>query len=148
MIRAGEGGYLIGEFSNKNLVAIGWHKMGDLTNVKSQDALKKLYRQSYPQEKPGAIAGGAAVIQKFCNVVQKTDPVITYDPNTREYLVGEITSDYYYKPGLIPDYSNIRNVEWKNRVSRDELQSATRNSLGSTLTLFAVSPRLGKISSQ
>jgi restriction system protein len=66
--------------------------------------------------------------------------VITYDPNTREYLVGEITSDYYYKPGLIPDYPNIRNVEWKNRVSRDELQAATRNSLGSTLTLFAVSP--------
>src|SRR5262249_18486258 len=140
MIRAGEGGYLIDEFFKKNLVAIGWHEMGDLTTVKSQEALKKLYRQTYPQAKPGKIAAAAAVIQKFCNVAQKTDPVITYDRNTREYLIGEITSDYYYKPGVIPDHPNIRDVEWKNRVSRDELQAATRNSLGSTLTLFAVSP--------
>jgi restriction system protein len=140
MIRAGEGGYLIDEFAKKNLVSIGWHEMGDLTNVKSQDALKQLYRQTYPQAKPGSIAGAAAVIHKFCNVVQKTDPVITYDPNTREYLVGEITSDYHYKPNVIADHPNIRDVDWKNRVSRDELQAATRNSLGSTLTLFAVSP--------
>src|SRR5262245_46475266 len=131
MIRAGEGGYLIDEFSEKNLVAIGWHQMGDLTNVKTQEALKKLYRQTYPQAKTGSIAAAAAVIHKFCNVAQKTDHVITYDPNTREYLVGEITSDHYYKPGVIPDYPNIRDVSWQNRVSRDELQAATRNSLGS-----------------
>src|SRR5262249_4809311 len=128
------------EFSEKNLAAIGWHEIGDLTNLKSQEALKKLYRQTYPQAKPGSIAAGAAVIYKFCNVAQKTDPVITYDPNTREYLIGEITSVYYYRLGVIPDYPNIRDVEWKNRVSRDELQAATRNSLGATLTLFAVSP--------
>jgi restriction system protein len=140
MIRAGEGGYLIDEFSKKNLVAIGWNQMGDLTNVKSQDALKQLYRQTYPQAKPGTIPGAAAVIQKFCNAVQKNDAVVSYDPNKREYLIGQITSDYYYKPGVIPDYPNIRDVNWQNRVSRDELQPATRNSLGSTLTLFAVSP--------
>jgi restriction system protein len=54
MIRAGEGGYLIDEFSKKNLVAIGWHQMGDLTNVKSQDALKQLYLTEIPSDTASA----------------------------------------------------------------------------------------------
>ncbi len=140
MIRAGEGGYLIDEFEAKKLVAIGWHQLGDLTNIKSQDALKRLYRQTYPQHKLGKIAGAVAVIHKFCNVVQKNDGVLSYDRNSREYLVGQIKSDYYYKAGVIEDYPNLRDVEWRSRVSRDVLQPGTRNSLGSTLTLFAISP--------
>jgi restriction system protein len=145
MIRAGEGGYLIDEFEAKKLVAIGWHHLGDLTNIESQDALKKLYRQTYPQHKPGKIAGAVAVIHKFCNVVQKNDGVLSYDRDSREYLIGEIKSDYYYKPGAIEDYPNLRDVEWKSRVSRDDLQAGTRNSLGSTLTLFAISPEAWEI---
>jgi restriction system protein len=140
MIRAGEGGYLIDEFAKMKVVAIGWHLMGDLTNVKSQDAFKKLYRQAYPQAKPGRARGGVAVVHKFCNVVQIGDGVVSYDRNDREYLVGEIRGDYYYKPGIIEEYPNFRDVEWKSRVSRDDLEPATRNSLGSTLTLFAISP--------
>jgi restriction system protein len=140
MIRAGEAGYLIDEFEKRKVVAIGWSQMGDLTKVKTQEALKKLYRQTYPQARPGRVAGGAAVVHKFCNVVQREDGVVSYDKNTREYLVGEINSDYYYKPGVIEDYPNFRDVEWKSRVSRDDLQPGTRNSLGSTLTLFAISP--------
>jgi hypothetical protein len=39
MIRAGQGGYLAGEFANKNIVAIGWSQLGDLTNLKSRDEI-------------------------------------------------------------------------------------------------------------
>jgi len=53
-------------------------------------------------------------------------------------LVGAITSDYTYKPDEIKDYPHIRKVEWQGRVSRDALSAASRNSLGSTLTLFLV----------
>lgn len=80
------------------------------------------------------------VRKRFSAPGLKGDGVVTYDPSTREYLVGEITSDYRYEPGLIPLYPNIRDVVWNSRVSRDALESDTRNSLGSTLTLFAVSP--------
>ena len=84
MIRAGEAGYLIDEFSKNKLVAIGWSQMGDLSQVKTQEALKKLYRQTYPQAKPGKVAGAAAVIHKFCNVAQRGDGVVSYDRNARE----------------------------------------------------------------
>ena len=36
MVRAGEGSYLIDEFA-RGFVAIGWHKLGDLSEVISQE---------------------------------------------------------------------------------------------------------------
>jgi restriction system protein len=138
MIRAGEGGFLIDEFA-KGVVAIGW-ELGDLSQFRSRDELKKAYRQVYPQQKPGKVAAAVAVIYKFCNVIEKGDPVVSYDRGTREYLVGKITSDYYFKIGVIRDYPHLRDVSWEDRVSRDVLTVGTRNSLGSTLSLFSISP--------
>ncbi len=139
MIRAGEGGFRIADFT-KGYVAIGWDEMGDLTSLSSQEATKQRYRETYPQSKAGRVAGAAAVLYKFSKTLQIGDSVVTYDGNTREYLIGEIKSDYYYKPDVIGDMPNLRDVDWKHRVSRDKLEPATRNSLGSTLTLFAISP--------
>ena len=34
MLRSGEGGYLVAEFLEKKLGAIGWNKIGDLSKVK------------------------------------------------------------------------------------------------------------------
>lgn len=77
------------------------------------------------------MAAVGAVLHKFCNVIQIGDAVITYDPNTREYLVGEISGAYSYDPSL-KDHPNVRDVKWQSRNSRD--------AFGSTLTLFAISP--------
>lgn len=55
-------------------------------------------------------------------------------------MVGKIASDYYFKVGVIPDYPHLRDVSWQDRVSRDVLTVGTRNSLGSTLSLFSISP--------
>ena len=33
MVRAGEGGYPFEEFKDKNVVAIGWNDVGDLSKV-------------------------------------------------------------------------------------------------------------------
>lgn len=140
MIRAGQGGYLAGEFANKNIVAIGWKELGDLTNLKSRDEIWDLCRRTYPKDKPGKVITSVSVLYRFRNVIQKGDGVVTYDPSTREYLVGEIASDYRFDPSIIPDHPNIRGLVWQSRVSRDALPSATRNMLGSIITLFAISP--------
>ncbi len=52
------------------------------------------------------------------------------------YLVGTIAGDYEYREGALDDHPNIRKVSWKGRVERDFLNIASRNTLGSTLTLF------------
>ena len=57
-------------------------------------------------------------------------------PPSRTYHVGVVQGEANRVPDL-PDYtSNFRKVKWLHRIDRDTLTSPTRNSLGSTLTLF------------
>src|SRR5665213_1967244 len=139
MIRAGEGGYLSEEFA-KGFVAIGWPDLGDLSGQSDLEKIKILYRKAYPKDKSGKIANAAAMIHKFCNVIQKGDTVISYDRNSREYRVGEISSDYFFKQGVVSDSPHVRKVNWKYEVSRDSLNLNTRNSLGGIQTLFSINP--------
>jgi restriction system protein len=137
MVRAGEGGYLIKEFA-KGFVAIGWKALGDMTAVTDLEGIRKCYIKAYPDAKQGEIGNQVAMFYKFRSVMQVGDKVISYDPEAREYLVGTIASDYYYKLGEVGDYPQVRKVKWEGRVSRDLLSPASRNSLGSTLTIFAI----------
>jgi restriction system protein len=137
MVRAGEEGYLIDEFA-RGFVGIGWNEIGDLKEVKTQENIRELYSRVYPNCKPGKANGDVAVIYKFRSVLKVDDNVITYDKGGREYLVGTITSEYFYRPDVIKDYNHLHTVSWEERVKRDRLSASSRNSLGSTLPLFAV----------
>jgi len=137
MVRAGEKGRLADEFA-KGYVAIGWHVMGDMSGIATQDEMRDLYEKTHPDAKPGLVGNAAAMAFKFCKTMEKGDKVISYDKTSREYMVGEITSNYRYAPDVVEDYPNIREVKWQGKVSRDRLSVPTKNSLGSVLTLFSL----------
>ena len=137
MVR-GEGGTLFKKFE-KGLVAVGWEKVGDLTNIDSREIVRELYEKNYPEDSPGKAANAIGVIYKFRSALKEGHNVITYDPHSRQYLVGKITSDYIFSEAEINyEYPHLRKVNWLGKVSRDSLLPATRNMLGSTLTLFSV----------
>ncbi len=102
------------------------------------DEVRAAYSKAYPNAKAGKIGNAVAMIHKFRSVLKPSDHVITYNPAQREYLVGNIVGDYMFKPGEIKDHVHLRKVDWLGRVSRDQLSVASRNTLGSTLTLFSV----------
>ena len=137
MVRAGEGGYLAKDFA-RGFVAIGFEKLGDMTDVTAQERIREKFITAYPDARPSEIGNPVAIFYKFRTVLTVGDTVLTYDPDSREYLLGKIASDYYYKPGEVPDYNHVRKVQWAGRVSRDSLTATSRNSLGSTLTMFAI----------
>ncbi len=141
VVRSGEGGYLIKEFS-RGYIGIGWNDLLDLTNVHSQEDIRSIYLMYYPSDKPSKVGNAVAMIYKFQTLMQKGDKVITFDPINREYLIGTVRSDYIYKPNEIKDYHHIRKVKWEDKVSRDALSVSTRNSLGSTLSVFSVSEEM------
>jgi restriction system protein len=136
MVRS-SGGDLIADFK-KGYVAIGFGDTGDLSDATTAEAIRERYVQANPDEKPGAVHNAVAMLRKFRSVMQVGDQVVTYDPSARHYLLGTIQSDYIYKPGVVGDLGHLRKVHWDAEVSRDVLRVASRNSLGSTLTLFAV----------
>jgi restriction system protein len=137
MVRAGENGRLFEDFE-KGYVAIGWGDIEDMTALNTREKMNAAHEEKYSHHKPGRKHNAAAMAHKFRNELSKGDFVLTYNPASREYLIGEITGDYEYRPDAVGDYGNIRKANWTGKISRDSLKSKTRNSLGSTLTLFSL----------
>lgn len=80
------------------------------------------------------------IIDAFVNVIKAGDYVVTYDKSSRLYYIGEVIGDYFFDDNLSKDYPNLRKVKWNNKViSRDDLSSASKNSLGSVSTVFHLS---------
>ncbi len=138
MVRAGENASLFNKFKDKNVVAIGWNEVGDLSNVSTPEDVKQIVRDKYPEYKSGKLNITAGQLVKFRFKFRKGDYIITYDPENRIYLVGEITGDYEYNPGSL-GYSHVRRVKWLGEVSRDMLSTSTKNTLGAISTLFELS---------
>lgn len=139
MIRAGRGGTYIDDFHDKSCAAIGWSRLGNLKQYGDAEAVREAYISEFPQAKPQAMANAVAMIVKFRDQIKKGDTVISYNTETRQYLIGEDQGQYVYKPGEVGDYPNLRVVDWQGWVDRDALSQSAKNSLGSTLTLFSVS---------
>lgn len=137
MVRA-EGGTLFEKFA-KGVVAVGWELVGDLTPARTREAVRRLYETAYPEDSPGKATNAISVLHKFRSVLQPNHKVVTYNPLSRQYLVGDLVSEYTFSVREVgPEYPHIRKVTWVGRVNRDDLSPSTRNSLGSTLTLFAI----------
>ncbi len=136
MVRAGEGGYLAEAFEEAGHIAVGWAGAGDFTQIDSLEKMRRRIIDSGVEAKAGAIANSASMAWKFRGVLGPGDRVVTYNPQSREYLLGTITGEYRYAPGTVPDYDHVRSVHWEASVGRDDLSLSSRNTLGSTLTLF------------
>lgn len=79
---------------------------------------------------------------KFRDQFTAGDLIVSYNPETREYLLGIDQGEYLYQPNTVGDYANLRKVEWLGKVSRDQLPQKAKNSLGSTLTLFSINQEI------
>ena len=135
MVRAGAGGYLFDEFKTKNVVAIGWNNLGDLSNGPSLERIKELYRKEYPDEKDGKVNASCGMIRRFRFDFNKGDYVVTYNPVARHYLIGEIIGDYAFNAKLL-EYHHIHSIKWLGEVVRESLSLSTRNTLGAISTIF------------
>src|SRR5690606_37285929 len=111
-VRAGVGGRYFDEFKARSAVAIGWVDMGDMSALKTRDDISKAGAKVYPTWKPMEVAAAAGMLYRFVSEIKVGDPVLTYDPSNRIYLVGAITSEYLYDPRIIGDYPNVRRVQW------------------------------------
>lgn len=135
MVRS-NGGDLVPTFLEKSIVSIGWCPDVDFTGAKKED-----FRRALNQEYPSSLKSvpiWVGFFDKFVNKMAQNDYVITYDSTLRQYHLGVITGDYVYNSKLSEPHT--RAVNWFERtISRDSISNSTKNSLGSTLTIFRLS---------
>lgn len=138
MVRSGSGGYLIDEFLDNNIIAIGWNDIGKIKKNISYAALRKNFEDAYPEDSDGRVNQCMGQIWRFYNEFSMGDKVITYDSSTRQYYLGEIVSNYQYSENF--EFHHYREVKWQEEpTERDVLQADTKNKLGSILTIFQIS---------
>ncbi len=141
MVRAGKNAFLIDEFKENNIVAIGWG-LGNLKD-KSKEEIEELVYEKYPNKTKNQNTIIVAQEYKFLKDIKKGDYVLSYNPGTRNYLLGKITSNYYFSDIISKtldddDYSDVRNVKWLDDIPRDKLNISTKNTLGAISTLFNI----------
>lgn len=140
MVRAQRGGRLFEEFKEHSLVAIGWQSMGDMQSLKTRDDFIHAVEAHYPEMRQGQVIASASQSYRFVREFKLGDRVITYNPEDRTYLVGTLSGEYEYTPGLIEENPHVRHVHWDGPVPRDALSVSARNSLGAISTIFLVPP--------
>ncbi|MDZ7730627.1 MAG: restriction endonuclease [Natrialbaceae archaeon] len=141
MVRAGNDNELVEEFESRSLVAVGWEELGDVSDVQSFEDMKARFNSTdeYTEHNSRRIAQNAGQVNRFALEMEEGHLVLSYDKTERQYLIGEITSGYEWKPSDHPPrYPHVRRVKWKDTVSRDEFSTSTKNTLGSTLTVFSL----------
>lgn len=138
LVRAGEGAYLVEEFLNLGVVAIGWSEIGSIAKAQTYEEVKNLLKNSHPDYSDGKLNITAGQLNRFRFEFQQGDTVITYDPEERKYHVGQIISDYEFKKSIIEDMNHLRKVKWSGSVSRDDLTTSARNTLGAALTIIEI----------
>ena len=136
MVRAGENSFLMEDFKNNNIVAIGWD-LGDLREIPDEE-IATLFEEKYGSTK------SLNQVLRFKNEFQINDYVITVDTKTQTFYLGKIISDYHRSDIITKqdssndNYFDVRDVEWICEFSKDYLKESTQKTLGAVQTVYKI----------
>lgn len=125
-------------FLKSNLIAIGWHEMGDLSKIEAnRDAFKEKYMVAYPDAKKGSVATGAGMLYRFCYEAQVGDYVVFPSKINREVNLGVVEGAYVYDSSQ-PEYVQTRKVKWLKHLPRTAFSQGALYEIGSAMSFFTV----------
>lgn len=140
MVR-GEGGQRYDDFRDRNVVAIGFGQLSAMVKPgMSRKQLITACARAMPAVKRGALIAQASQVWRFVNEIAVGDNVVTYSPSNRTYLLGTVDGEACYHDAWVAEGQPLaRSVKWaEEEIQRDSLSGPSKNSLGSTLTVFLV----------
>ena len=113
-------------FLKKNVVAIGWAKVGDLGKLQSnREAFRDAVAAAYPEAKPKSFPVNGGQLFRFVHEMSVGDLIVYPSRTDRHIHIGRIEGPYQYDPKTEPTYPQVRPVKWlksfprgKRRVSR------------------------------
>lgn len=136
VVRAAEGGSQASAFLKHGIVAMGFGAPGDLATL-DRDAILASLKETNPKLSRRTLGQNANALFRFAHVLRAGDIVVTPEPGSKTFLLGEVVSGYTHNPHpLVSDYYAQRSVRWFARISRSDLSHGARSSLGSIMTFF------------
>lgn len=150
MVRSAPEGGIDKLARKKEVVAIGWPEVGDLSlllGLSEEDAqasLKNgLTEGSYSEEESDLVA---TQLLRFCQQIQVGDLVVAPTTKADDLLLGLVTSDYEYAPNdLSGDYPHLRRVEWLRQFWVNEVKGLQKSLSESNQNLFTLNAHRDQI---
>ena len=125
-------------FFDKNVIALGWEQMGDLSLLPAdRDAYKEKYMAVYPEASQGNVNNGAGMLYRFCHEAKIGDYVVYPSKKDRMINIGQIEGEYQYDSSE-SEYVQQRKVKWLKQLPRLEFSQSALYEVGSALSFFAV----------
>lgn len=125
-------------FLKNDLIAIGWHEIGDLSLIEAnREAFKEKYTEVFPEAKKGNVANCTSMLYRFCHEVEIGDYVVYPSKINREVNIGIVEGPYVYDPTQ-PNYVQTRKVKWLKHLPRTAFSQGALYEIGSALTFFMV----------
>lgn len=125
-------------FLQKDVIAIGWKEMGDLSKIDaSRDAFKEKYLQVYPDAKKGSVANGAGMLYRFVCEVQIGDYVVFPSKIDRMINLGVVEGGYEYDADAA-EYVQQHKVKWLKHIPRTAFSQGALYEVGSAMSFFTI----------
>jgi len=138
-IRAGRFGEAETFSLNENMIALGWHELGNLSGLVTREDFKDHYASVFTSASKPQVATSAGQLFRFIHEMEIDDIIAFPGKLDRKIHLAKVTGGYEYKPHLLEDYPNQRKVKWLNHVPRTTFSQAALYEMGSSLTVFQIS---------
>lgn len=106
----GENAYLWDEFYEGGILGLGWDEIGDLSQYKSRDEIKKALVDAYGGT--GSKKNDVSANDDFLNKIKIGDVIIAKKGRGELLGFGVVTSDYIFDKNR-KNYQKTRQIDWK-----------------------------------
>ena len=106
----GENAYLWDEFYEGGILGLGWDEIGDLSQYKSRDEIKKALVDAYGGT--GSKKNDVSANDDFLNKIKIGDVIIAKKGRGELLGYGVVTSDYIFDKNR-NNYQKTRQIDWK-----------------------------------
>ena len=108
----GESAYKWDFCLEKDLICIGWEKLGDVSSIDSLEELRKVMQRVYGED--NSFRNAALAVWKFSHVMKPGDIVYAKQGLTKIIGRGIVTGDYTHDDSL-EEYNHVRSVQWTQK---------------------------------
>ena len=138
-IHGGRHGVADGLFLQRNVIALGWGPMGDVSGLSPDRAtFRTAAEKAFPGRSPAQISISFGQIYRFVHELNIGDVVVYPSKIDRQIHIGAVTGKYQFRPDLDPVHPQTRTVKWLKHVPRTAFSQGALYESGSAMTFFQI----------
>jgi len=136
-----------GLFLDTSQIAVSWPKVGDLSLL---EASREAFRQRFiacclDDVKPRLIPIYASQLLQFVHRIAIADLAVYPSKLNGRIYIGQVTSRYYYNPGLSPNYPHLRRVQWLAAPSDEQFSLPALREIRFPMSVFQIRINVGSV---